>query len=249
MLSPDLVIFDCDGVLIDSEPLASRTLAEALQKAGIAISPAEAHRVFTGKAEPDIRQLCVEQYGLTNVEAVFSDWHAHLLDVFARELTPMAGMLDLVSILPGAKCVASNSRLARLQGSLGLTALWQHFAPHVYSAEMVARPKPAPDLLLHCAMAFSARPSRCLMIDDSAHGITAARQAGMIAIGFVDPTDPRPNRIDTLHDAGADAVVTGAAELFNLLSTHPLDMSTMRAAGAAELPSNSDALAELMIGQ
>lgn len=222
MLAPDLIIFDCDGVLIDSEPLASRTLAEALQGAGIAISAAEAHRVFTGKAERDIRQLCVDQYGLVEVEAVFAGWHAHLLAIFGRELAPMAGMLELVSALSVAKCVASNSRLARLEGSLGMTALWHHFAPHVYSAEMVARPKPAPDLLLHCATAFGAPPSRCLMIDDSPHGITAAVQAGMSAIGFVDPADPRPNRVACLRDVGASTVVTGADELTSLLRDYDL---------------------------
>lgn len=222
MAAPDLVIFDCDGVLIDSEPLASRTLAEALQAAGIAISPAEVHRVVTGKAESDIRKLCVDQYGLVDVDAAFAGWHAHLLEVFARELAPMSGMLELVSTLPGAKCVASNSRLARLEGSLGRTALWPYFSPHIYSAEMVALPKPAPDLLLHCAAAFDARPNYCLMIDDSAHGITAALQAGMIAIGFVDPADPRPNRIGALRNAGGHAVVTGAAELASLLRTFDL---------------------------
>jgi beta-phosphoglucomutase-like phosphatase (HAD superfamily) len=109
--------------------------------------------------------------------------------------------------------VASNSTYARLEKSLGLLPLWGRFAPAIYSAEMVARPKPAPDLPLHCARAFNARPERCVMIDDSPHGVTATRLAGMIPIGFVDPADPRPGRADILREAGARFVVTGAAEL------------------------------------
>jgi len=213
----DLIIFDCDGVLIDSEPLASRTLAEALQAAGIAITPEESHRVFTGKSEPDIRRLCAEHYGLENVDAVFAGWHDVLYAAFERELQPMPGMFEIVSRLQTAKCVASNSRLARLRASLGRTPLWDLFTPHVYSAEMVARPKPAPDLLLHCAISLGISPHDCAMIDDSPHGIASAQAAGMLAIGFVDPNDPRPNRSECLKEAGASLVATGSAELATIL--------------------------------
>lgn len=214
---PELIIFDCDGVLIDSEPVASRTLALALQRAGIAITAEESHIVFTGNAETDIRRICVERYGLSDVEAVFSRWHEDLYAEFAVSLQPMAGMLDLVSGLPGAKCVASNSSFARLEASLGRTALWPFFAPNIFSAQAVARPKPAPDLLLHCAKAFSAAPERCVMIDDSPHGITSALAAGMMAIGFVDSNDPRPGRTDILASAGAAYVAVGAGELSDVL--------------------------------
>lgn len=213
----DLVIFDCDGVLIDSEPIASRTLAVALQKAGIAITPAEALHVFTGNSEAIIRQMCIDDYGLKDVDATFADWHETLKVAFATDLAPMKGMAELVSSLTLPKCVASNSRIARLRQSLGNTALWNMFAPHVYSAEQVERPKPAPDLLLHCARQFGSAPENCAMIDDSAHGMDAARAAGMLAIGFVDPNDPRPGRQDILARAGADHVVTGVEGLSALL--------------------------------
>lgn len=215
---PELIIFDCDGVLIDSEPLASRTLALALQAAGIAITPAEAHRVFTGNAESDIRRICVETYGLKEVDAVFSRWHADLFAEFAVSLAPMAGMVELVSGLEIAKCVASNSTHARLQASLGRTPLWREFAPHIFSAEAVLLPKPAPDLLLFCAKAFDASPGRCVMIDDSPHGIASARSAGMRAIGFVDENDPRPGRPALLAAAGAAHVAIGARALEETLA-------------------------------
>jgi len=217
MQQPQLVIFDCDGVLIDSEPLASRTLAETLNTAGIAITAAEAHREFTGKAEADIRRLCVERYGLDDDEAVFAAWHRTLYAAFARELKPMAGMLDLVTGLQTARCVASNSRNERLRASLGTTALWRCFVPHIYGADSVARPKPAPDLLLHCANAVGAQPAGSIMIDDSPHGIAAALAAGMTSIGFVDPNDPRPDRPNVLSSAGAGHIAIGAGQLGSIL--------------------------------
>ena len=213
----DLVIFDCDGVLIDSEPIASRTLAETLQRAGVAITPAEAHVKFTGNSETVIRQMCARDYGLTDVAVVFEAWHQHLFDEFARSLRAMPGIADVVTRLDRPKCVASNSTMHRLRESLGKLDLWQCFHPAVFSAETVARPKPAPDLLLHCAEKFSARPHRCVMIDDSPHGVQAAISAGMIAVGFVDPTDPRPDRKGLLAASGAFAVATGASELTAIL--------------------------------
>lgn len=216
--SDALIIFDCDGVLIDSEPIASCTLALALQDAGVAITPEESLRVFTGNSEPHIRRICAEQYGLEDVEGTFEKWHIALREAFATQLRPMAGMLELVAGLAQPNCVASNSRISRLEQSLGITPLWTHFAPHIYSAEMVALPKPAPDLLIHCALRMDVAPSTCVMIDDSPHGIAAAKAAGMASIGFVDPNDPRPARREVLAASGADFVVHGAWELAALLS-------------------------------
>lgn len=217
MNRPNLIIFDCDGVLIDSEPLASRTLSEALRNAGIDLTPLDVHMQFTGKAESEIRRICNDNYGLQDIEAVFAGWHASLYAAFARDLQPMAGMIDLVQSVHVAKCVASNSRRERLLVSLGQTALWPAFAPHIYGADSVAHPKPAPDLLLHCAKAVGAAPDESVMIDDSPHGIAAAVAAGMTPIGFVDPADPRPDRVGVLRSAGARYVATGAAELTHVL--------------------------------
>ncbi|WP_454857183.1 HAD family hydrolase [Rhizobium binxianense] len=209
----DLLIFDCDGVLIDSEPVASRTLAKALQRAGIGLSATDVHRRFTGFSEKEIRRMCADEFGLADADPVFSEWHSEIYEEFARSLRPMPGIEHLVWSLPQRKCVASNSTLERLRRSLGLFDLWQAFDPHVYSAEMVLHPKPAPDLFLHCAATFAVEPARCLVVDDSPHGIVAAVAAGMTAIGFVDPADPRDGRHAVLSSAGASLVVSGAEEL------------------------------------
>jgi HAD superfamily hydrolase (TIGR01509 family) len=215
--SIDLVIFDCDGVLIDSEPIASRTLAETLQGAGIAITAAEAHLKFTGNSESIIGEMCRRDYGIIDIPELFETWHQRLFEEFSRSLLPIPGIADVVHGLQRPKCVASNSTMQRLRNSLGILDLWSAFGDEVFSAEAVARPKPAPDLLLHCAERFRARPSRCVMIDDSSHGVAAAVSAGMTAVGFVDPADPRPDRHAALVTAGAFAVAMGAEQLVAIL--------------------------------
>jgi HAD superfamily hydrolase (TIGR01509 family) len=217
-MTADLLIFDCDGVLIDSEPVPSGLLAEALQGSGISVSAAEVHRRLTGASERESRRICVDEFGLIDVDRVFSDWQSKIYDEFRRSLRPMPGMIDLVRSLPHAKCVASNSTAERLRRSLGLFDLWAEFAPHIFSAEMVEHPKPALDLFQLCARSFGVEPERCVVIDDSAHGIAGAVAAGMKAIGFVDPADPREGRHAVLGKAGASLVAEGADELATAIS-------------------------------
>lgn len=214
---PELLIFDCDGVLIDSEPVAGQILQEVLQSAGAEISVNEVRARFTGFAEVDARRICAEELGLPDVNAIFQAVDARLYGEFARSLTLMPGVAELVKALPSRKCVASNSGMDRLRNSLGLFDLWDEFAPNIFSAEMVARPKPSPDLFLYCANELDVEPARCVVIDDSPHGIVGAVAAGMQAIGFVDPADPREGREAVLTSAGAIAVATGSAELSSIL--------------------------------
>ncbi|MGU3575399.1 HAD family hydrolase [Brucellaceae bacterium C25G] len=217
MNKPELVIFDCDGVLIDSEILSSRTLSEALRRANVDLSPSYVHVNFTGKSEHEIRRICENDYGLTNTDEVFSLWRKTLYDVFAVDIQPMDGMPDLVRSLKTKKSVASNSRNERLALSLGRTVLWENLAPHVYGADSVQNPKPAPDLLLHCAAMHGVEAVNSVMIDDSPHGITAAVAAGMIPIGFIDKNDPRPDREKILKSAGALYVANGTDQLRDIL--------------------------------
>lgn len=208
----DLLIFDCDGVLIDSEPIACRTLAEAATRAGAPLTADEVLVQFTGKSEIELKQAFVDR-GISDVEAMFTGWHSEVFAAFRNELTVMEGMAEVLRALPVARCVASNSTIDRLQRSLGLTEIWADFAPNVFSAEMVAAPKPAPDLVLHCLKVMNVPAANALMIDDSPQGIRSARAAGVRAIGFVAHNEIRPNRQEVLLEAGALAVATGAAEL------------------------------------
>lgn len=215
----DLVIFDCDGVLIDSEPVASSALCRALNAAGAPASEAEVRRRFTGYSDSDALIICREEFAIADPEAMFEAMAGELYGAFARSLKLMPGIAEVVAAVDRRKCVASNSTLERLRHSLGLFDLWQAFAPHVYSAEMVARPKPAPDLFFLCAERLGVDPARCLVIDDSPHGIEGAVAAGMQAIGFVDPADPREGRHAVLSKAGAMMTVTAAAGLARAFET------------------------------
>lgn len=209
----DLVIFDCDGVLIDSEPLASGTMAKILGDFGVTMTARQALIEFTGAAASETRARLLNEFGLKDVDAFYATWHDYLFKTFATDLKPMEGIEAVISALSCPVCVGSNSGVKRLGLSLGVLPLAKLFKGNVFSAEMVANPKPAPDLMLYAAEKMGARPSRAIMIDDSAHGVEAAVAAGMPGIGFVDPNDPRPGRYEVLKEAGAFAVVRGAAEL------------------------------------
>ncbi|AGT11102.1 HAD family hydrolase [Paracoccus aminophilus] len=214
----DLLIFDCDGVLIDSEPLASACMFDAFTSAGVQTSVEEVHRLFTGLGQAEARELARTRWNITEMDPIFAEMNAGLYPRFARELTEMPGISALLGEFRGMrKCVASNSLLERLRLSLGLLPIWSEFAPHVYSAEQVAQGKPAPDLIELCLSRMETPAPRALMIDDSPHGILAARAAGVLPIGFVDPRDPRSGRVEVLRAAGAVEVATGTAELGKVL--------------------------------
>lgn len=207
-----LVIFDCDGVLIDSEPIASSTFAQALNEFGVAITAGEARVHFTGFSERESRQFCREKLGVEDVDRLFQVWSDHLYRGF-RLLQEMEGVRTAIDALDCDVCVASNSSLYRLTRSLGRLDLWRLFTGHVFSADMVAHPKPAPDLLLLCAREFGVDPAECVMVDDSPHGVMSAIAAGILPIGFVDLNDPRPERRRVLEAHGASLVAEGGAEL------------------------------------
>lgn len=234
-LSPDplhniaLIIFDCDGVLIDSEPIASATLACSMREMGVAISDRQSHEAFTGNAVSVIRRMIQDKHPALNVDGLFARWDELLYAGFREDLVAMPGMADVVQAISRPKCVASNSSMRRLEGSLGRLDLWSCFHPNIFSAEAVPLPKPAPDLLLHCACRFQVDPALCVMVDDSPHGIEAARSAGMASIGFVDPADPRPKRGERLRAAGAVAIATGAEELPAALRVAARSLSALQA--------------------
>ena len=213
----DLVIFDCDGVLIDSEPVSARTLAATLTEAGLAMDPLDVQREFTGMTE---KQMLADltRRGIEDAVAFAARWREALYAGFRRELREIEGIGRLVRGLDAHKCVASNSTLDRLENSLGILDLWDAFAPHVFSAEMVARPKPAPDLAEHCLRTFAVAPERAVFIDDSTQGVHSAKAAGIFAIGFIGESEARVDQRASLMAAGADAVVAGVAELELLLA-------------------------------
>jgi len=203
----ELIIFDCDGVLVDSEPLSARATALALAEFGVPIDAAEALRLFTGITFSAAVARVRADYGV-DLPAAYALRHAECIEQeFRRYLQPMDGAVETLSRLGVPCCVGSNSSQARLALTFECTGLAPFFRGHVYSGEDVAHAKPAPDLFLHAASRFDADPVRCLVVEDSPAGITAAVRAGMPAIGFVGGGHANPALRQRLLDAGACWIV------------------------------------------
>ena len=182
-----LVIFDCDGVLIDSEPIALAVLADFLAEAGIAIDQEGVARRFLGRSLTSVRETVRNEFGLEIDETFLTRMRDVLYSRFRAELRPIGGIPAVLAGFSKAGidwCVASSSQRERVELCLRATGLIDHFAPHIFSATMVARGKPAPDLFLYAAQAMGYSPEQCLVIEDSPSGIEAARAAGMQVIAF-----------------------------------------------------------------
>ncbi|MGC8633621.1 MAG: HAD family hydrolase [Candidatus Limnocylindrales bacterium] len=179
---PELVLFDNDGVLVDSEGVSSRTLAAVLGAFGVPTTAEACHRDFTGGTVALVRAVVEGRTGRP-LPATFETIYAErLAAAFARELRASPGvpaLLDRLEALGVPYCVASNGSRARIETSLRATQLLDRFAGRIFSAEQVAHPKPAPDLFLHAAQVLGAAPGRSLVVEDTPPGIAAGHAAGM----------------------------------------------------------------------
>jgi beta-phosphoglucomutase-like phosphatase (HAD superfamily) len=199
---PDLVIFDCDGVLVDSEIIANGVMAECLNEAGIMLNVEQTMAFGVGKSATAVAAAVKTEFGITLPASFFEDMGVRIIAAYPDKLRPMDGILELLAALKLKRCVASNSPIERVRQALTTTGLLPYFDPHLYSAAMVARSKPAPDLFLHAAEQHGVRPERCLVIEDSLSGVVAGHAAGMRVIGFVGGSHCRPDHADAMRDAG-----------------------------------------------
>ncbi|GJD51825.1 6-phosphogluconate phosphatase [Methylobacterium crusticola] len=183
-LRPELVIFDCDGVLVDSEPISLARLTRNLNRIGVPIDLATVAERFTGTSMASIMGHIARDYGIAEPAGFTDAVRADTLAAFDAELRAVAGVAEVLERLPQRRCVASSSDPARLRHALSLTGLLRLFGDHVFSATMVARGKPFPDLFLYAAERMGAAPERCVVIEDSVPGVTAARSAGIPVLGF-----------------------------------------------------------------
>jgi len=179
-----LIIFDCDGVLVDSEPLAMRVLLAAIDKAGVTIPPEFGFRNYLGRSFSSVALSLDDLHGLKLDDAAIETMRLELYDTYRRELKPMAGLLDVLRALDMPFCVASSSHMERITTSLEIAGLMDKFHPRVFSATMVEHGKPAPDLFLHAAREMGVMPEDCLVVEDSPAGIVAAIKAGMRVFAF-----------------------------------------------------------------
>ncbi len=216
----DAVIFDCDGVLVDSEALGLEESAQYLRSHGFTWSAADLVKKFTGLRDDRFALLLSEAYRDIHGASPPPDFFDGLVaERRSRkdELTEVAGAALALERLSAANvpfAVASSSRTPYLESKLKRTGLWPLAAPHVYSADRVANGKPAPDIFLHAAQRIDAAPGACLVVEDSPNGVKAGVAAGMIVCGFIGGGHCYDGHDALLLDAGANFI---AADFSTLL--------------------------------
>ena len=207
----DLVIFDCDGVLIDSEILANRAEVELLKSFGIEFELDDYMARFVGKSTKDVLERIESLYNVS-LPADFRKLAGEkIYEVFKKELKPIPGVVELINSIDKPKCVGSSSSLNRLDVTLKFTGLFDLLSPYIFSSEQVSRGKPAPDLFLFAAEQMKVDPNRCIVIEDSPHGVRAGIDAGMTVLGFVGGS-----HIQHQHDLKLKK--EGAIEVFSTMS-------------------------------
>ena len=212
MVSPH-IIFDCDGVLVDSEPLSIRVSSALLAEHGIMLSSEEAHRRFLGKSFPDLVAETEREFGVRFPPDVEDQESRKLLALYATDLRPVPGIAAALGAIGGRYAIASNSPTHRVEAALGLTGLADFFAGRITTYEDVARAKPAPDVYVEAARRLGVSSQGCLVVEDSVTGVMAARGAGCRIIGF---TGTQPDPVahgKTLAAAGAGPIIGHMDEL------------------------------------
>ena len=179
-----MVIFDCDGVLVDSEPISFSVLRETLASAGVELEESLAYRQFLGKSMASITRMIADEFKISLSEEHIEAMRTQLFARFEAELQPIAGIVDVLEDFHRPHCVASSSQMERIRLSLTKTGLIDFFEPNIFSASMVKRGKPEPDLFLHAADTMGFAPEDCIVIEDSPAGIHAAHSAGMKVFAF-----------------------------------------------------------------
>lgn len=204
MSAPALVIFDCDGVLVDSEPIANAVFAEHLARVGLDWGPRETERRLVGLSLARCVEIVEAELGRALPEDFLERLQAETFEAFRGELQPVPGIeqaLDALDELP--RCVASSGSLDKMRFTLGTTGLLPRFEGRLYSASQVERGKPAPDLFLHAAAQMGVAADACVVVEDSLPGVQAGVAAGMRVVGYVGRGDA-----EALARAGAETIAT-----------------------------------------
>ena len=204
----DLVVFDCDGVLVDSERLAVRTEAQILASLGWPLGEDEIVERFVGRSAA-LLQAEIERTIGRRIDWE-SEFESRYRDVFSRELRPVDGVVEALERIDAPTCVASSGTHAKIRFSLGLTGLLDRFEGRIFSAEDVDHGKPAPDLFLHAARQMGHPPGRCAVVEDSVSGVQAGLAAGMSVFAFAGGVTPRPR------------LALGGASVFETMAELPL---------------------------
>jgi HAD superfamily hydrolase (TIGR01509 family) len=211
-----LAIFDCDGVLVDSDRISLRIQAERIRALGLPLTDGGCVREFLGIGMPATLRRIEGWLGGPLPDGWEADLEAEVEAAFRRELQPVPGIVEALDRLSLQTCVASSGSHEKMTLTLGLTGLYERFAGRIFSADEVERGKPDPDLFFYAAERMGVVPERCVVIEDSPWGVAAAVAAGMSALGYAADADPGAAAV--LRDAGA-IVFTEMVELPELLAS------------------------------
>ena len=213
----DLVIFDCDGVLVDSEVISCRAHALVLTHHGYLITAEQVLKRFLGVSEREARQIVENEIGrkLPDIEAQI---HQETLRFYEGDLMAIAHVGDAIAAIEAPKCVASSGTPEKIRHGLSCAGLYEQLAPHIFSATQVKRGKPAPDLFLFAAGQMKAAPERCIVIEDSVPGVTGAVAAGMTVLGFFGGSHCTSEHEAMLRAAGAERTFSDMRELPGLIA-------------------------------
>lgn len=213
---PRGLILDCDGVLVDSEPLSNRALAETLTELGLPFTAEQSTREFMGRSWAYVERSVAERMDGTAPPDLRERYAARMYAAFAAALEPVPGVVAALDAIALPMCVASSGDHDKMRFTLGRCGLLERFEGRIFSVTEVARGKPAPDLFLHAAAAMGWSPAEAVVVEDSPTGIAAGVAAGMRTLGYAGRTDP-----DALAAAGASAVFADMAELPALVAPGP----------------------------
>jgi HAD superfamily hydrolase (TIGR01509 family) len=210
-----LLLFDCDGVLVDSEIISARANCELLARYGYEISPEEMAHRFAGLTTEVIFRRVAEEMGRELPDTLIREAQVETDRRLDREVEAIEGVGRMLDSLDDPRCICSNSRPERLELTLRRAGLWDRFRPYVFSAQAVrqGRGKPSPDVYLHALEVFETAPADALVVEDSVAGTTAAVAAGVRVIGFTGASHTWPGHGDALTDAGALTTIRRMADL------------------------------------
>lgn len=186
-----LIIFDCDGVLVNSEPISNRVMAEVLTENGLPMSLKTCYEHFMGRNMGDCVRILATRFDHTITADFVDNVRQRTLEALREEIEPIAGVAAALDRIKVPVCVASSGQLVKMRTTLRLTGLLHHFEDHLFSAAEMTRGKPHPDIFLHAAEAMGAEPGACAVIEDSPAGVQAGIAAGMTVFGYAALTNAR----------------------------------------------------------
>ena len=210
-----LMIFDCDGVLVDSEPIAARVLSQYMSDLGHAICDADNHDRFAGLRLDAVRAILENENGELLPEDFEVEIRRRDFIAFETQLQPIPGVVAAISSIYARRCVASSGSEKKIHNSLRLTGLSELLGDNVFSAQdpRVTNGKPAPDLFLLAARDMGVKANECIVIEDSVPGVRAGKSAGMCVFGFYGGGHCSPTHANSLLAAGADKVFNDMVQL------------------------------------